>query len=78
MTQMIDRMNKLETIFRDELDDDTIRLAPELTPNEIEAWDSLAHVRIISAVEREFGVEFDITEIENIQSVQDILNVIAG
>ena len=71
-------MIRLQDIFRDELDDDALEITAAATPEQVEAWDSLANIRIIAAVEREFEVEFDITEIENIQSVQDILNVIAG
>ena len=56
MTQIIDRMQTLQEIFREELDDDMIMLTPELSADDVEAWDSLANIRIIAAVEREFGM----------------------
>jgi acyl carrier protein len=39
-------------------------------------WDSLNHLRIITAIESEFGVRFTMDEIASMQSVADLRRVI--
>lgn len=46
-------------------------------PSDVEVWDSLAHMRIISALEEEFKVSFETDEIiamENVKSIRDVLS----
>jgi acyl carrier protein len=39
-----------------------------------EAWDSVATVTLIAAIEEEFGVEIDIRDMENLVSFDNILD----
>jgi acyl carrier protein len=41
-------------------------------------WDSLNHLRLITAVEQEFGVTLTMEEISSIQTVADLRRAIAG
>ena len=41
----------------------------QLGPDTDGSWDSLNHLRIITAVQQEFGVEFSLEEIQGIRSV---------
>jgi acyl carrier protein len=77
---MIDQTKFLDTmteIFRQELDNPRLELTMTSSQANIVDWDSLAHVRIILAVERAFQVQFDVAEIEGIDSVRGIYDVIA-
>ena len=47
-------------------------LTNETGPDEIDSWDSLGHVNIITAVEDEFDVEITPEEIGEIKTVGDI------
>lgn len=40
------------------------------------SWDSLNHINLIVALEQEFDVSFDVTEIESMQSYTDILETL--
>jgi acyl carrier protein len=42
------------------------------------AWDSVATVSLAAAVEEEFGIQFDPEEIENLNSFQSCLNLLAN
>jgi acyl carrier protein len=42
----------------------------------VEGWDSLAHVRIMIAVEEELGVRFDMSEITSLNDVGDLVRLI--
>ena len=77
---MIDQTKFLDTlteIFRQELDNPKLELTMTSSQANIVDWDSLAHVRIILAVERAFQVQFDVAEIEEIDSVRGIYDVLA-
>jgi acyl carrier protein len=72
-----DVLSRLQTIFRDELDITNLTISADSTPEQIEGWDSLATIRIVTAVEREFNCQFEATQIEEIRSVADIVSVIS-
>jgi acyl carrier protein len=40
-----------------------------LTPEDVELWDSLNHLRLVSAVEQEFQIKLSMKEIESIRSL---------
>ena len=50
--------NRLNQIFREVFDDDSINITPEMTANEVEGWDSLSHVNLIVAIENRFKITF--------------------
>ena len=56
---------RLNKVFRDVFDDDSITVNPKTTANDIEDWDSLEHITLISAVEREFKMKFKMGEISS-------------
>lgn len=56
-------------VVRDELDNDEIVLTPDMEAGEVEGWDSLAHVRIMIAVEQHFGIRFATSEITALKDI---------
>ena len=73
-----DTRTSLQNIFRDVFDDEQLQLRDELSPEMLEAWDSLGHIRLISALEDELQLSFTLDEIEAMNSVANILAVLAG
>lgn len=67
---------KLTEIFRDVLDNDDIVLAPHLTANDVAEWDSLAHVRLILAVEKAFRVSFTASQMGRLKNVGELADLI--
>lgn len=49
------------------LDEDEVK--PELTPDDVALWDSLNHLRLITAIESEFGFQFSMSEIQSIDNL---------
>ncbi len=43
-----------------------------MTPDDIEKWDSLNHLRLITAVEREFNVRLSMGQIQGIERLGDL------
>lgn len=69
-------LERLQQIFRDTFDDETLTISPETTPDDIDGWDSLAHISIIAAVQDEFDIEFELSEFAEITSVASLLALI--
>ena len=67
----------LERVFLEVFDDDTLVIFDALAREDLEAWDSLGHIRLVCATEEAFGVSFTIEEIETMTSVSRILDRIA-
>ena len=69
---------RLEPIFHEVFDDDTIRLTPELTADQVDGWDSLSHVNLIVAIESRFKIKFTQKELLTFRNVGDLLRAIAA
>jgi acyl carrier protein len=51
-------VDRLSRIFRDVFDDETINVRDDMTSRDIEGWDSLMHIDLIYAIEKEFTIVF--------------------
>lgn len=69
-------LNALNPVFRDVFDDDNIILTANTTAEDIEGWDSQAHVNLIVAAEVRFGVRFRTAELESLHDVGQFVQLI--
>lgn len=67
---------KLTVIFRDVMDNDEIVLDENTTAEDIEEWDSLAHVQLIEKIEAVFGVRFSAKEMNSWEDVGEFVDSI--
>lgn len=67
---------KLHDIFRDILEDDSLVLSAKTTARDIEGWDSINHIQLLVAIEKEFGVKFNTGEVAHLANVGEIVNLI--
>ncbi|MBI2530131.1 MAG: acyl carrier protein [Candidatus Diapherotrites archaeon] len=65
---------RLNKVFRDFFGDKTINISPKMTPNDFQSWDSLNHIKLIDAIEKEFGVKMSLKQIIEVEKVGDIIN----
>jgi acyl carrier protein len=69
-------INQLTGIMRDVFDDDSIDATESMTADDVEAWDSLSHIRLIVSIEKRFNIKFTNVEVERLRNVGDLLNAI--
>lgn len=67
---------KVTDIFRDVFDDDTIEITDNTTANDIEDWDSLTHITLISEVETAFNFKFSMKDVLNMKNVGEMLDLL--
>jgi len=75
---MSDVYDKLTALLQDTFDDDDLIATPELAAADVEGWDSLAHVRLILAIEKAFAIKFKAAEISGFKNVGDLANSISA
>ncbi|MBD5112494.1 MAG: acyl carrier protein [Ruminococcaceae bacterium] len=69
-------MERLTEIFRDVFDDENIEISDSTTADDIEAWDSLEHITLISAVEKAFKMRFTMREVSGMKNVGEMAEII--
>lgn len=75
---MIDTLERINKIFKIVFNKENLTITEQTCPNDIEGWDSLPHVRLLTLLEEEFNVKFDINQIISMETVGDIVRVIDG
>ncbi|MCI6435662.1 MAG: acyl carrier protein [Clostridiales bacterium] len=66
---------KLNEVFSDVFDEE-ITVTPETTSSDIEEWDSLTHITLISEVEETFGVKFSMKDVLGMKNVGEMADII--
>ena len=69
-------LNRVTAVVRDQLDDDEVSLTMDTVAKAVDGWDSLAHVRIMVAIEESFGIEFRTSDISGLDNVGDLVRLI--
>ncbi len=72
----IELMPRLTNVFRQVFDDDQLTLSRSMVAEDVEAWDSLTHINLIVAIEREFKLKFTTREISTLKNVGDLMDLI--
>ena len=67
---------KLNNIFREIFDNDSIVVSDNTTSNDIEGWDSLEHINLITTIEDDFNIKFTMRELSNMKKVGDMVDII--
>lgn len=67
---------QLNAIFQDIFDDSSILVSSTTTADDIEDWDSLEHINLVVAIEKKFGIKFNMNEVNNMKNVGDMADSI--
>lgn len=73
--EIFDRLNE---VFQDVFDDDSILVNENTTAADIEDWDSLSHITLVAAVEDEFRMKFSMKEVVEMKNVGEMAAIVAA
>ncbi len=76
----MDKQNILEAmqeIFRDNFDDEELEIVRETCADDIEDWDSLEQINLLTAAEKKFNVKFKLEDVRGLKNVGDLVDLIA-
>lgn len=66
---------KLSEVFADVFDEE-VALTDATTAADVEGWDSLTHITLLSAVEDEFDIKFDMKAVQGLKNVGAMVDII--
>ncbi|MBW1296535.1 acyl carrier protein [Aquimarina litoralis] len=69
-------LSKVRTAFISVLEHENFQLSDETTANDVDGWESITHMMIITEVEKSFGIKFKLMDLMNMNNVGDLLNCI--
>ena len=67
---------KLQEVFRDVFQDESLTILPEMTAGDVDKWDSITHLIMISKVEEVFNVSFRLKELIKLKNVGDLITLL--
>lgn len=73
MSDVLERVNE---VFKVIFDNNDLTITEKTSVEDVNGWDSFQHVRLLTMLEEEFHMEFDISEIISMENVGDILKTI--
>lgn len=68
----------LNVIFRKVLKRDNITLTETTTAHDVDGWDSLTNMALLTEIEKKFGVRFSFREIVKLKNVGDLCRTITS
>lgn len=69
---------RIQGLLRVQLDNEALELRSETTAADVEGWDSLTHVQLISAIEKDFGIRLSSREIFKWNNVGEMVASVAS
>lgn len=66
----------VQDIFRDNFDDEELVITRETCADDIEDWDSLEQINLLTAIEKKFGLKFQLADVRGLANVGDLLDLI--
>lgn len=69
-------LEELQSIFRDILDQPDLVLTRGSNANNVEDWDSLAHINLVTSIEKHYKIKFALGELQELKDVGDMADLI--
>lgn len=69
-------MQEVQEIFRDNFDDETIELTDATSANDVEDWDSLEQINLLTAIERKYGLKFNLADVRGLANIGDMVDLL--
>jgi len=64
-----DVLDNVQEIFRDIFDEHDMVIEDKTNSDDVEEWDSLNHINLVSAIEKEFKIKFALGELMSLKDV---------
>lgn len=71
-----DVVSKLEKILEEVLEHKNFVITDELTAKDVDGWDSLSHMLIITQIEKSFNIKFKLRDLNKLNNVGALISVI--
>ncbi len=69
-------LTKVNKVFSGVLEHNNFELTNTTTAEDVDGWESITHMMIITEIEKTFDIKFKLMDLMNMNSVGDLLNCI--
>ena len=69
--------NEVKKIFVSVLKNNNFEISDELTANDVDGWDSLSHMIIITEVEKKFEIKFKLKDLNKLNNIGNMIDIVA-
>lgn len=76
--EKVEITNRLTPVFRKVFGDDQLELTDELSALDVENWDSLTHMLLITEIENDFSIKFKLKDLNKMLNVGDMITIISS
>lgn len=69
-------LDRIQAVIRQEVKDRSLVVDENTRAPEVSGWDSLAHVQIVVAVEKAFGIRLKASEVDRLENVGSLVDIV--
>lgn len=67
-------LERLSKVMQDVFDDESIVAYENMTSADVDGWDSIMHITLISEVEAEFDINLEMKDAANMKSISNLVD----
>jgi len=71
-----DLLPGVQDVFRDVFDEPDLTITRASNAENVEDWDSMTHVNLVTAIEKRYKVKFALGELQELKNVGDLLDLL--
>ena len=60
---------KMQDIFREIFEDNSLVVTEETSADDIDEWDSFNNISLITSIEKAFNIQFNLSELQDLENV---------
>ena len=69
-------LKNITVFIHDVLEVPDLNVTPETSAADVDEWDSMTHIQLISAIEKSYKIRFALGELQTLKNVGDMVNLI--
>jgi len=69
-------VGQIQSIFESVLGHSNFKLEADTTANDVDGWDSVTHILIITEIENFFNIKFDLMKLLSLENIEDLVNTV--
>ncbi|ACC81617.1 acyl carrier protein [Nostoc punctiforme] len=69
-------METLTDIFSDVLNISPLEITDQLSPNTLKNWNSMAHMKLVMAIEEAYNIVFTVDDVKSVKSFADARQIL--
>jgi acyl carrier protein len=66
----------LQRIFRETFNDDSIKIFEQMTATDLSEWDSINHISLVLAIEKEYDIRLNASEVGSLENVGAMIDLL--